>query len=1027
MTRRYRVFNEDTRVKIPATLQFLKIGYNYQSLDDSDIDFNTKIFLNRFKPAIEKINGRSFSIEEINSLITEIHGLIRNNDLGREFYKRLTDPVADIKLVDWENIGNNDFAVVDELSFSIEKGTDTGSFRPDINILINGMPLAFLEVKKPNNEGTIQAEFNRMLNKRLVNPAYKKYFNLIQFVSFSNNMDYENTDADAAELVKAGSFYTTPNGTSTTFSFFREDEQNYLKDHPYKRLSEEYSKDIVEDLGYDPRVYDSEEFKVNDTPTTPCNRFITSVFDKERFLYILRYGILYLKGEVPEKHIMRYPQFFATRAIIKRLESGNKRGIIWHTQGSGKTELSCYANKIIRDYYAKQGIISRFFFVVDRLDLLTQDNGEFSSRYFMTTNCNNKKDFAHQLQIVLPKNNKTDAVGEFVVVNIQKFESAIPKARNEYNSKIQRVFFIDEAHRSYTMNGEYFKNLILCDPDAVFIALTGTPLLSRRERSNLKFGDYIHKYFYDKSIADGYTLRIKKEKIDTVVRKQVKNDLQMEENEIDFNKADIYESDAYVADLGKYIERDFKNFRLVNEDGSIGGMIVCKSNLQAKKIYQWFCKNSTLSAGLVISDSSDPKQDEANQNNQIDFKEHGHPDLLVVHFMLTTGYDVKRLKKMYLLRGPHAQNLLQTISRVNRPYKSPSGKVYRYGYITDFVDIEKEYDRTINDYLEELERDINDVDDDGEGHNSLKGLLVDVDTIKKNYQKANEELLDIIDTDNLEKYSRKLTNYNKETLLKIKRLLNTMKECFTEFMLSNALDEADKIDINLIKHKIRATQERIDFINLSTQPVRMLDLISNSEVVDIVYNFFLRSIQVIDLSKFDLSTREYRDFTDVLTTVQNEIKKNKNKEDIRIISLNEALRKLFSQMDIQDISDLDELTAQMREILEEAEAINKENDRLAAIYGGNYAMVKSYQDTLLKRPDLNNKDLEKALVIIYEQIKDVIGLDTLAIQGREGFIDETKKKVTKLLLKSGLYKKLGLKNWLDTLLSEMYTNLQNYK
>ena len=97
-----------------------------------------------------------------------------------------------MKLIDFDNVLNNDFAVVDELPFTIEKDTDDGSFRPDINILINGMPIAFLEVKKPNNEGTIQAEFNRMLNVRLKNPAYRKYFNLIQLVSFSNNMNYEN-------------------------------------------------------------------------------------------------------------------------------------------------------------------------------------------------------------------------------------------------------------------------------------------------------------------------------------------------------------------------------------------------------------------------------------------------------------------------------------------------------------------------------------------------------------------------------------------------------------------------------------------------------------------------------------------------------------------------------------------------------------------------------------------------------------------------------------------------------------------
>ena len=82
-------FNEDTRVKIPATIQFLKIGYNYQSLKDEnlDIDFNTKIFINRFKPAIERINGKELTYNEIKSLLDEINGLIKNNDLGKETAK----------------------------------------------------------------------------------------------------------------------------------------------------------------------------------------------------------------------------------------------------------------------------------------------------------------------------------------------------------------------------------------------------------------------------------------------------------------------------------------------------------------------------------------------------------------------------------------------------------------------------------------------------------------------------------------------------------------------------------------------------------------------------------------------------------------------------------------------------------------------------------------------------------------------------------------------------------------------------
>lgn len=95
---RMTAFNEDTRVKIPATIQFLKIGYDYQSLKDADIDFQTKVFVNRFKPALEKINERGFSYDEIKEILMDIN--------------------------------NNDFAVVDELPYCIVEGTEAGSFRP---------------------------------------------------------------------------------------------------------------------------------------------------------------------------------------------------------------------------------------------------------------------------------------------------------------------------------------------------------------------------------------------------------------------------------------------------------------------------------------------------------------------------------------------------------------------------------------------------------------------------------------------------------------------------------------------------------------------------------------------------------------------------------------------------------------------------------------------------------------------------------------------------------------------------------
>lgn len=1016
-----KVFNEDTRVKIPATIQFLRLGYNYQSLktDDVDIDFHTKIFVNRFKPALEKINGRVLTYDEIKVILSDINTTIKSNDLGKSFYNWLINPLDKIKLIDLENIDNNDFAVVDELPFNIIEGTEEGSFRPDINILINGMPLAFLEVKKPNNEGGIQKEFERMINKRLKVKEYKKFFNLIQIVSFSNNMEYE--ESDDAEDVKAGSFYTTPNGMNTNFSFFREDDYSYHEKYNYKEISQSKIEYVMTDCGYKKKEASTDEFKENLSIYSPCNKFVTSLFDKSRLLYLLKYGVMFINGKIPQRHIMRYPQFFATQKIIERFANGGKGGIIWHTQGSGKTALAAFSNKVIREYFSKQNITTRFFFVVDRLDLLMQASSEFNNRGLSVINCNSKAEFTKELNKSLSSNISSKSIGEICVVNIQKFEGNMPEAKNDYNANVQRIFFIDEAHRSYKSTGEFFKNLMTCDRDAIYIALTGTPLLSKKERSNLKFGDYIHKYFYDKSIADGYTLRIKKENIDTVARAEIKRNLELEDD-ADINDKAVFESDPYIQALGKYIENDFINFRLQNSDNTIGGMIVCRTNPQATKIHQWFEENSKLNTGLVITEKDDPKQREMNKNNQLNFRDTNKPDLLVVNLMLTTGYDVKRLKKMYLLRGPHAQSLLQTISRVNRPYKSPTGKVYKYGYIVDFVDIEKEYDRTIEAYIKELEDDLN---ENGEDEGSLSGLVIDKEDINRKYQKYVSDLDNIIDTDNLEKFSKELTHCDKDKLLTIKRLLNGIKECETEFILSNALDYAKQIDSDHNKKLIKTVQDRINFINLSTRSVDTLDYISNKEVVEILFEFIKVSVNIIDLGKLSHNTPEFKRFSETVVEVQNEIKRNKNKDDIKIIKLDELLQKIFNELDIHDLSDLDSITDELLKALQEARNINSENERLASIYGGNFAFVKTYQDSIEKYDQVTKEELEQVLVLIYNNLKDVLARDIVLVQGRKNFVDTAKTRVTKILLKAKLY--IKVKKFYNMLLNDLYNNIQIFK
>ena len=153
------------RVKFPATVQFMRLGYEYQSLKEADIHPETRIFLNRFVPAIQRINSdKNLTVKQILATIEEIHNTIKNNGMGKEFLSRLLDQTADIKLIDFDRPADNDFAIVDELTFGPEA---TGSFRPDITVLVNGIPLGFLEVKKPNNEGGIQKEFHRMIRQNL--------------------------------------------------------------------------------------------------------------------------------------------------------------------------------------------------------------------------------------------------------------------------------------------------------------------------------------------------------------------------------------------------------------------------------------------------------------------------------------------------------------------------------------------------------------------------------------------------------------------------------------------------------------------------------------------------------------------------------------------------------------------------------------------------------------------------------------------------------------------------------------------
>jgi len=206
-------FTEDTRVKIPVILHLIRLGYRYLSLKEQHWDKETNIFPDLFTTAVGRINP-GIAPDDIGRLLKDLTLHLDNDDLGRAFFEKLSDR-SGIKLIDFDNFNNNSFHVVTELT--CENGDE--EFRPDITLLINGIPLIFIEVKKPNNREGIVAERNR-INERFKNPKFKRFTNITQFMIFSNNMEYDDSDPEPIQ----GAFYASSSYSNPVFNYFREEE-----------------------------------------------------------------------------------------------------------------------------------------------------------------------------------------------------------------------------------------------------------------------------------------------------------------------------------------------------------------------------------------------------------------------------------------------------------------------------------------------------------------------------------------------------------------------------------------------------------------------------------------------------------------------------------------------------------------------------------------------------------------------------------------------------------------------------------
>lgn len=962
-------FNEDSRVKIPALLHLIRLGYEYISIREQIRIEENNIFSSIFISKICEINN--IVEAEAVRILDEINLELDYEDLGKKFYERLT-ATSGIKLIDFENFSKNSFHVTTELTCK----TGDEEFRPDITVLINGMPLAFIEVKKPHNKEGVIKERTR-INSRFNNKHFRRFANISQLLVFSNNMEYE----DGVVEPIFGAFYATPSYDQVIFNYFRED-----RDYPVKQQLESIQNEMENALLKDNNlmvIKYSPEYITNKYYNTPTNRILTSLFSKERLQFILKYAIAYVEEEnlgkiVYQKHIMRYPQLFATQAIASRLNSGNNKGIIWHTQGSGKTALAYFNVKYLTNYYSQKEIIPKFYFIVDRIDLLVQASSEFSNRGLKVNQVNSRQDFIKDLKVVGAIHNDS-GIPEITVVNIQKFsEDATTFQKVDYDINVQRIYFLDEAHRSYNPKGNYLANLINSDRNAVIIALTGTPLLKEVAKdydSKMLFGNYFHKYYYNMSIADGYTLRLIREQIEGNFKMEMKDVMeQIRVLQGDISTRAIYAHPKFAKPLLDYITSDLIQFRKDEQDITLGGMVVCDSADQAKELFRLFQDKygeqetdaSLLMAtelAPIYNSNSKPKltgalilhdeNDKTIRKELIGAYKKAKVDILFVYNMLLTGFDAKRLKKLYLSRVIQDHNLLQTLTRVNRPYKK-----YQYGYVVDFADISKAFDRTNKLYFDELQEQL------GDEMEMYSYLFKTEEEIQREIQEIKETLFHY-DTQNREIFSQQIAQIiDKKELTQLIKALRSAKE-LKNIIAVNGYDALDGIaDFDIWNRLLIEAQGRLDNLNF-------VESIGNGEASKNLLNTALEDIifQFIKVNESELVLAD--ELKDILRKTRESLQNNFDHFDPQFVSLREELERIFKKKNLNEVTQTDmvENMHLLQKIYDEARELNRKNALLKAKYDSDEKYTRIHK-RLSEKGILNSKELQlhRALMLVKQQV-----------------------------------------------------------
>ena len=663
-----------------VVIEYLK-ELNYDYIHGSNLTRDNKevLLLKNLKTNLININKEipessiDYAIKKIQNF--ETNDVFTNNKL---FHKYLTEGIEitdfingktvyhTIKLIDFDNIKNNEFLVVNQL----EIVEDDIKKIPDIIVYVNGIPLVCMELKSTSREEVnIEDAYKQLMNYKEVHIPSLFYYNAFLVIS-----DGVNT--------KAGTI-TAP------FNRFMDWKKINIED------------EVIDTLGVD--------YKNLDT-------LLYGMFDKERFLDIIKNFILFIpKGKILAQYHQYYGMKKAIKSVINAVDDDGRAGVVWHTQGSGKSfSMTFLAGNLIKDKRLESPTI---LVITDRNDLDDQLFSTFcSASEFLRQEpikCDSRADVKQVLE-----GRKTGGV---VFSTIQKFEEETGLLSDRKNI----IVMVDEAHRTqYNLDGKldintgeikygYAKYLREALPNATYIAFTGTPIDNTDKSTYGVFGDLIDVYDMTQAVEDGATVkiyyesRLAKVKLDQSTMNLIDEEYFNMQVKEDVESYTVEQSQKQMSRMEKII-CDEDRIRQVVKDiishyeerkTQVAGkaMIVAYSRTAAYLMYQEIIKqrpdyknkvkmvmttnngDDDKMAKLIGTKKDQKKREEEFRDLDSEFK------IVIVVDMWLTGFDVPALDTMYIDKPMKAHNLMQAIARVNRVFPGKSG-----GLVVDYIGLKRE-------------------------------------------------------------------------------------------------------------------------------------------------------------------------------------------------------------------------------------------------------------------------------------------------------------------------------------------------